>query len=398
MYGECAQCKDTELPLTSTYDAQANVSYNQVSAKGKKKNKDKVKEQVPVKVTVKQEMESAMEELVEMFQNQLQKFRRHLFNIKQQFLYHRELKKNMSAHECLIHIDFSENYSCKFGSEIQAVHFASSQQQATLHTGVLYLGGKEEHVCFSTISPSKQKGPPAIWEYLAPVLDHLKEVYPFVSVVHFFSDGPCTQYRQKGNFYLFSTELHKRGFTAGTWNFFEASHGKGAPDGVGGVLKRTADRLVSHGRDIPSAAHLFKSLCDAGTTVKLFYVDNDTVDKATKEMPTGLPIVPSTMKIHQLITLAPGKLTYRDVSCLCSTQQVLECQCYNTQNFSFAVQLLSESPEPADWDIQWQNPDVLGKWCVLKYEDELYPGIVLQTNETHVQVKCMHRVGSNRFY
>jgi len=33
----------------------------------------------------------------------------------------------------------------------------------------------------------------------------------------------------------------------GTWNFFEASHGKGAADGVGGVLKRTSDRLVKQG-------------------------------------------------------------------------------------------------------------------------------------------------------
>lgn len=80
---------------------------------------------------------------------------------------------------------------------------------------------------------------------MSPVLDHVKTHYPSVNVVHFFSDGPCTQYRQKGNFYMFSTELFKQGFQKGTWSFFEAGHGKGAPDGVGGVLKRTADRLIS---------------------------------------------------------------------------------------------------------------------------------------------------------
>ena len=39
--------------------------------------------------------------------------------------------------------------------------------------------------------------------------------------------------------------------TNSTWNFFEASHGKGAADGVGGVLKRTADQIVKQGTDLP---------------------------------------------------------------------------------------------------------------------------------------------------
>lgn len=50
-----------------------------------------------------------------------------------------------------------------------------------------------------------------------------------------------TQYRQKGNFYLLSTEPYKFEFENVNWNYFEAGHGKGAPDGVGGALKRIAD-------------------------------------------------------------------------------------------------------------------------------------------------------------
>ncbi|KAJ8356910.1 hypothetical protein SKAU_G00197040 [Synaphobranchus kaupii] len=111
-------------------------------------------------------------------------------------------------------------------------------------------------------------------------------------------------------------DLVKRGFTAGTWNLFEASHGKGAPDGVDGLLKRTADRLVCQGKDIPNVEHLFKALVDTNTAVKLFYVEEAVVDKAIKEMPQGLPVVPSTMRIHQLITCQPGKLTNRGVCCL----------------------------------------------------------------------------------
>ena len=50
-------------------------------------------------------------DLNEMFQNQLRVFMRHQFNIKTQYIHYRELKKIMKSHECLIHIDFSENYA-----------------------------------------------------------------------------------------------------------------------------------------------------------------------------------------------------------------------------------------------------------------------------------------------
>ncbi|RXM31255.1 hypothetical protein EOD39_7188 [Acipenser ruthenus] len=198
-----------------------------------KPKKDKEKEKAPAITIV-------------VFNSLLNKFRRHSFNIKQQFAYCREMKKSLSPNECLLHVDFSENYSCNYSSEIQAVHFTTipaitavkfklytslpptSKQHYTLEFCTL---AQKQTLC-ALFSPSKQKAPPAIWEHLSPILDHVKTKYPSVSVLHFFSDGPCTQYRQKGNFYLFSTELHKKGFAAGTWNFFEAIHGKGAPDGV----------------------------------------------------------------------------------------------------------------------------------------------------------------------
>lgn len=93
--------------------------------------------------------------------------------------------------------------------------------------------------------------------------------HPEVSTIHFCSDGSCSQYRQQGNFFKFPTELFKRGFTAGTWNFFEASHGKSAPEGVGGALKSKADSLVNKGTDIPDAAELFAVLQKTEMEIKL---------------------------------------------------------------------------------------------------------------------------------
>ncbi|KAI9520746.1 hypothetical protein NQZ68_013151 [Dissostichus eleginoides] len=208
-----------------------------------------------VKITVKQIVEGTQEQLAEQFQTLLSKFKKHSFNIRQQYAYYRELRKSMATDECLIHV---ENFSCKYSSEIQAVHFGSSHQQATLHTGVHYVGGIQEPTCYTTISPSKHKSPAAI------------------------------------------TELRKRGLNAGTWNFFEASHGKGAPDGIGAALKRTADMLISHGLDIKDARELFNVLLETNTSIKLFFVISETVELALERMPSNLTAVPGTMRIHQL--------------------------------------------------------------------------------------------------
>lgn len=403
MYNECPDCKNRDFPIASEGDLQATVSFTQWTTETvlREKKKEGKKEKVSVTITVKKRKETTLQNLLELFQSQLTNFKRHLFNIKRQFTFYRELKRSMSDHECLIHVDFSENYSCKYSSEIQAVHFASNQKQATLHTGVLHVGGVEEPVCFGTISPSKEKGPAAIWTHLKPIFDLLKSAYPNVTVVHFFSDGPCTQYRQKGNFYLFCTKLQQYGFQSGTWNFFEASHGKGAPDGIGGLLKRTADRLVSHGKDIPNAEVFFSALVDAQTSVKLYYISEENINEATKSMPDSLPVVPSTMRIHQVVTVTPGQISYSDVSCLCSMRQTLECHCYNSKTFTFEVQARAPTEEDNSQTppvIDWQNSDIIGQWCCLKYDSEIYPGVIQEVNETHVKVKCMHRIGLNRFF
>ena len=38
---------------------------------------------------------------------------------------------------------------------------------------------------------------PAIWAHLQPVIDMIKERSAQINVMHIFSDGPSSQYRQK---------------------------------------------------------------------------------------------------------------------------------------------------------------------------------------------------------
>lgn len=139
----------------------------------------------------------------------------------------------------------------------------------------------------------------------------------------FFKWWPSLTVQAESQFYLLSTVPFKKGFSTATWNFFEASHGKGAQDGIGGTLKRTADNLVTQGQDLPNAESLFYHLKYSGSVVQLFYVGEENVDAWAQIMEEVLLLITikGMMKIHQVVCSEPSSLKYRDISCFCQAEK-----------------------------------------------------------------------------
>jgi len=50
------------------------------------------------------------------------------------------------------------------------------------------------------------------------------------------------------------------------------------------------------------AITLYRALLTTGTTVKLFYVENENIVDAYRNIPANIPSVPGTMRIHQVVT------------------------------------------------------------------------------------------------
>lgn len=241
---------------------------------------------------------TSIEKLVELTQDNLSNFSRHIYNIKHQSERLRKLRESLTQNEAVVHVDYSENYACKYSREIKETHFGGGNQQVTLHTGVIYLSrGKAKS--FASLSDCIQHNAIATWAHLDPVLRSMREEHPNARDIHFISDGPTSQYRNKTNFYLASTVPFMRGFNRVTWNFTEASHGKGAPDGVGGALKNLADRIVSYGTSIPDANTLFEQL-NLNSSVRLFKITEEDVKTSAELVPPDLKTVPGTMRIHQV--------------------------------------------------------------------------------------------------
>ena len=103
----------------------------------------------------------------------------------------------------LLHIDFSENYTCKYNIEIRSVHFGESNMQTTLHTSMLYTA--TEVVPFVTLSEYMRHDPWATWAHLKPIVEDAHKTNQQIDSAYSLSDGPVTQYKSKANVYLLSS-------------------------------------------------------------------------------------------------------------------------------------------------------------------------------------------------
>ena len=112
---------------------------------------------------------------------------------------------------------------------------------------------------------------------------------------------------------MLSKFLFRFGFEKGTWNFWEAGHGKAAPDRIGATIKRQADRLIhEQKREVMKATDLTEGLKSLGTKVKLFEVKEKDVSEI-EILEAKIEPVPHTMKIHQVQTYLFFKSAHRHI-------------------------------------------------------------------------------------
>jgi hypothetical protein len=246
-FQECESCKENQIVfMLDEFNGCEDVHYDlwewKTDAVGGKNVRRLVKENKVCK----------MYELVQLAIEMLPEYTYYTGNDKVQKRAVRKLREKLQPDEALLHIDFLENYNCKYASEVQGVHFGGSRQQITLHTCMLYVGqGRKEAIC--TISESLQHNPVGIFVFLRPILE---ELAPDIQHLHFLSDSPVTQYRNRFMFYLMSQKIPSLfpDLISLSWHYSECGHGKGAADGIGGTLKRTCDRYVSFDKDVGNFA------------------------------------------------------------------------------------------------------------------------------------------------
>lgn len=388
MSNNCLVCKNkSAVDMTSTEGAKIVKWY---SWKSRREEIMKGERKMEVTKTVKVEEEGRLQDLIEDFNKTVKHvFSKHVFRIKHQFKQLQKCKQELCYGEAAIHLDFSENYSCKLNSEIQAMHFGASHEQVTLHTVVVYFEDAEKKM-FCTVSASRRHDPSAIWAHLQPILEELRR--KGVDIIHFFSDGPASQYKNRDNVFFLKTHFHNLGFKYGTWNYSEAAHGKGAPDGVGAAIKRISDNLVAKGSDIKDATDLF-TLVKERTSVEMYFIEEPQIELMDqKKLLFQIKKIPGIMKVHQIISKENENFVYtREYSCFCKKLPVVDHTCFDLK----VVKIIDE--ECSKVMAEEEQMLKLEDWVVVSYEKNYYPGIVTEVGNAEYEVRALKQVGENKY-
>ena len=154
-------------------------------------------------------------------------------------------------------MDFAENYACKSIDEIQSAYW--NMTSVTLHPIVVYYygtNGSLEHQSHVIVSNVLSHSTSTVCAFLDEVIPKLKDIDPELQFIHYWTDSPSSQYRNKTMFSTIAWHEALYGVPA-RWNYFEAGHGKGPGDGLGGTVKRMADEAIKRGAAVIQDAQEF---------------------------------------------------------------------------------------------------------------------------------------------
>ncbi|XP_063634914.1 uncharacterized protein LOC134805569 [Cydia splendana] len=338
MWNKCRQCKDINVVYEVTSDDKLDqpVEWSQWERVDHiyQKNDGETTKEMRTKKTAKVTKTGTLNDLKNQYEKDLVLFKKHHFNMIHQQAQYQKAITGLKQNEALIVCDFSENYDAKLANEVQSMHYGASNRQISLHTGMVFW--KDYSQSFCTISDNTSHQPGAIWAHLIPIIDMIKQKTPDTTVIHFFSDGPSSQYRQKKNFYLLAYFTAKYGLKYTTWSFYEAGHGKNVADGIGGSVKRTLDKKVCCGNDVVDAKDAHHLLKQSLRITKVFLIDDCEIDRISNILPATLPVLKGTMQLHQIMTSdngVPFKIKYRHISCFCGDMKG-QCGCFSPQPHS----------------------------------------------------------------
>lgn len=202
-------------------------------------------------------VEQPVNEFVDYFCGQLIKLNTHDYISKQQSNFFKNLKENLSEHEIIAIMDFSENLAFEIQDAAQSYYYAKIQ--CTIHPICIYYkkDGELKQQSIIVIAESLNHNVQAVYLFQTKLVQYVESVFGTKKII-FFSDGAPSQYKNKKNFLnlcMFKTDF---GIEA-EWHFFATSHGKSPCDALGGTFKRNAKlyNMKNAANPINSAKTLF---------------------------------------------------------------------------------------------------------------------------------------------
>ena len=264
-------------------------------------------------------VEKSKTEFVEMFRQDLINFRKHTERVTCQYEQIKLLKESLPKKHVMCQMDFVENYSCSHADEVQSAYF--DKGSVTLHPVVSYYKDADHNLqhtsrVYISGTPSHTSG--SVYAFMKLITDQMKTDHPGLECIHYVTDSPTSQYRNQYTMYI--TAYHETLFgVKASWQFFEAGHGKGPCDGVGGTTKRLADSAVKcQTVIIQNAEDFYEWGIHQESQIKYNIVPKSACKEARNEMlMMKTKPIKGTIDIHRVVTLSLGEIAVRSTSCFC---------------------------------------------------------------------------------
>ena len=223
-------------------------------------------------------------QLLNMLGTKLRKFLYHYFINKRQSEAHNSCKvlaTSESFDTVKVEMDFSENFSSIYQDKKSSAHWKINS--VTLYTVMVWF--REHKILTVSLSDTSIHEKTAVVPYTIDVLDYIWESFGAdVKQVEVWNDGPRSQFKKKFAFAFIGIPIPVRHEFKVTWNYSATSHGKGAVDGIGGLIKRLGlASLVTRQAIIKDVKSMY-DVVNAKTKLKLAFISDEYVADMLKNL------------------------------------------------------------------------------------------------------------------
>lgn len=264
--------------------------------------------------TQKVQLHESKSKFQERFLASLTETRAHSKRVVTQYSEVRNLRAKLPCTHITIQMDYSENFKTSYQDAVQVAYFEG--QQITLHPMVIHYssGGELTHKSIVAVSDEGSHSAATTFACIKGIQQQLHEFVPNLATVHYITDSPASQYRNKTIAALLSK--HKVLFgTSASWHWLERGHGKGPCDGVGGAVKKLADTAIKRGSIILNAKDFLEIVRVQTKTIHFVLVTPGDVAKCQRSI-SGWDIAAVTglSKAHTMVPVG-ANLKMRETSC-----------------------------------------------------------------------------------
>ena len=332
---QLVRMSDEDVKMKLKTMETTNLAYNQWLKENVKYKGNTIKKIKLCKV------EESKSDFIGKFMKELPSFRTHCHRISEQYTQLRILKESLQPmQEVVVQIDYAENWNCKFMEEITGVYY--DKNQITIHPMVLnYIDNqnKVSAMSFVGVTGERSHAVPTTFTFIKALIQDLHERLPTLHTIHFVSDSPSSQYRNRKICALmakFPALFHLQS----SWNWLESGHGKGLCDGVGGAIKRKADNTME----------FCSAIRECETAFTILQISPESISSSKQEVEGWTtPAVKGLMAIHTIVP-AGDMMSVRETSCFrpCCFEQggIFHPTCTGWMKTKLRTQSVAENTPP----------------------------------------------------